>query len=184
MIEIKNIETIFNDCSELGFQIDYNDIVYCLVRDKFEDASLAYMCVFGCDIETAKLQSLIYDDSGKVSFLKAHLLLYDDKKKTPSKKNSPSITYDENLAYMLKLKAETEEAKRLGDMDTKDAIKILTDITVKINDRFKVNDDNKGQIVVVETKYNDVCDYCQHEVARAPMTKEEAMEIYNLVEKK
>ena len=61
-----------------------------------------------------------------------------------------------------------------GEIDNLGGYKALLDISVKLNDKFKINDDNKGQVVVVETKYNDVCSYCQHEVARAPITKEEA----------
>jgi hypothetical protein len=40
----------------------------------------------------------------------------------------------------------------------------------------------KDQMVIVEHKYNDICPYCQHEVASKPMTKEEAMATYNLKE--
>lgn len=183
MITEKNIETMFADCADLGYEVTYKDIVYCLIRDKFEDVTIAYISVFGGDGESVATQAKIYDGSGKITFLKAHLSLYEEKPKKRNKKDEPLITYDENLAYMIKLKNETEQAKASGDMESKDALKLLTDITCKINDKFKVNDDNKGQVVIVETKYNDICEYCQHEIARAPMTKEEAMNTYNLIEK-
>lgn len=184
MISKKNIETIFADCNDLGYSVDYKDILYCLIKDKFEDPSVAYVCVFGGSEEVAKHQSTLYEGLSKMTFLSAHLAMYNKTAPKKRSKSEPMITYDENLAYMLELKEETKQAKRDGDIEVKDALKILTDITVKINDRFKVNDDNKNQVVVVETKYNDVCEYCQHEVARAPITKEEAIAMYDLIEKK
>jgi hypothetical protein len=81
------------------------------------------------------------------------------------------------------LKKDTEDAIAKGEVDKKDGLKILADLSVKLNDRFSVQAEVKDQIVIVEQKYNDVCEYCQHEVARRTMTKEEAMKEYNLVEK-
>jgi hypothetical protein len=84
---------------------------------------------------------------------------------------------------MLKLKKDTEDAMVSGDIEKKDGLKILADISVKLNDRFKVQEDVKDQIVQVQCKYDDICSYCNHEVARRPISKEEAMVMYNLVEK-
>jgi hypothetical protein len=39
-------------------------------------------------------------------------------------------------------------------------------------------------MVIVEQKYDDVCPMCFSEVARRPLSKEEAMKMYNLIEKK
>lgn len=184
MITSKNIETIFSDCGDLGYDVEYKDIIYCLISSMFEEPSLAYHSVFGGSVEDARAKVVAYDSLGKVTFLKAHLSLYIQKdKKTSTKKETPNITYDENLVYFLKLRSDIEEKMASGEIDALGGYKALADISVKLNDKFKINDDNKGQVVVVETKYNDICSYCQHEVARAPITKEEAMKMYNLVEK-
>ena len=183
MISAKNIETIFSDCGELGYDVEYKDIVYCLIVDVFEEPSIAYYSVFGGTLEEAKVKVIAYNGLGKITFLKAHLSLYTKKENAKSKKETHSITYDENLADFLSLRSEIREKMEHGEIDNLGGYKALLDISVKLNDKFKINDDNKGQVVVVETKYNDVCSYCQHEVARAPITKEEAMKMYNLVEK-
>jgi hypothetical protein len=94
------------------------------------------------------------------------------------------ITFEENKAYMLKLKADTERAMENNEIDKKDGLKILTDISTKLNDKFGAKEEMKDQIVQVEMKYNDICPYCSHEVARRPMTKEEAIKEYNLIENK
>ena len=94
-----------------------------------------------------------------------------------------SISFEENKAYMLNLKRQTEEAMAAGEIDKKDGLKILSDISVKLNDRFSVKDENQDQIVIVNSKYDAVCSRCGAEVSRRPITKDEAMEMYNLVEK-
>jgi primosomal protein N' len=65
----------------------------------------------------------------------------------------------------------------------KDALKILADITVKLNDKFNVNEDVKEQMVMVSAKYDHICPVCSTEVSRRPISKEEAMEMYGLIEK-
>jgi hypothetical protein len=84
---------------------------------------------------------------------------------------------------MLKLKKETELAMEAGDIDKKDGLKILTDISTKLNDKFSVKDDTAEQLVVVNYKYDAICPNCGKEVSRKPITKEEAIKMYNLEEK-
>ena len=67
-----------------------------------------------------------------------------------------------------------------GEIDKKDGLKILTDISVKLNDKFSVNDTNNQRVVIVNKKFNAICD-CGREIY-VP-TKEDLMEKYNLIEK-
>jgi hypothetical protein len=100
-------------------------------------------------------------------------LLYDE-----------DITFEENKAYMLKLKRDTEMAMEAGEIEKKDGLKILSDISTKLNDKFSVTAEVKDQYVCVEQKYSSICSYCGRECAPPPMSKEEAMKMYNLIEKK
>ena len=77
---------------------------------------------------------------------------------------------------------KTQDAVAAGEIETKDALKIEADLRVKLNDKFNVQSDTKEQLVVVRQKFDAVCS-CGREVSRRPMTKEEAMEMYNLIEK-
>ena len=81
---------------------------------------------------------------------------------------------------MKKHKADTEKAMENGEKDKKDGLKILTDISVKLNDKFSVNDTNNQRVVIVNKKFNAICD-CGREIY-VP-TKEDLMEKYNLIEK-
>ena len=85
---------------------------------------------------------------------------------------------------MLKLKADTEKAMEEGEIEMKDGLKILTDISTKLNDKFGAKEEMKDQIVQVLQKYDgEVCPYCHREISRNPISKEEAIKMYNLVEK-
>ena len=96
------------------------------------------------------------------------------------KRKTADISFEENKEYMLKLKADTEKAMEDGEIDKKDGLKILTDISVKLNDKFSVNDTNNQRVVIVNKKFNAICD-CGREIY-VP-TKEDLMEKYNLIEK-
>ena len=79
------------------------------------------------------------------------------------------------------LLAKTQKALDDGLIEPKDGLKILADIRVKLNDKFKVQEQSKDRLIVVNTKYNNVCSHCGHEIFIP--SKEQLMEEYNLVEK-
>lgn len=90
------------------------------------------------------------------------------------------ITFEENKAYMLKLKKDTEDAIENNEIDKKDGLKILADLSVKLNDKFQVREERIEQVVHVFTKFNAVCQ-CGREIYIP--TKQDLMKKYNLIEK-
>ena len=89
----------------------------------------------------------------------------------------------EELAERSGVKQEVLEAMEAGEIDKKDGLKILTDISTKLNDKFSVKEEQVEQVVIVQAKYDDVCPSCGREVSRKPLSKEDAMEMYDLIEK-
>lgn len=160
--------------SEKGFAIRVRDISYILLCRNYEDDIVAYKSLFGDDSDT---EISYYKQSKPIVELGKLMSV------TLGWNSKEDITFEENKAYMLKLKADTERAMEAGDIEKKDGLKILTDISTKLNDKFGAREEMKDQIVQVEMKYNDICPYCSHEVARRPISKEEAIKMYNLVEK-
>lgn len=160
--------------SEKGFAISVRDISYILLCRSYEDDIVAYKSLFG---DSSEAEISYYKQSAPIvelGKLMAESLGWNSKE---------DITFEENKAYMLKLKADTERAMEAGDIEKKDGLKILTDISTKLNDKFGAKEEMKDQIVQICQKYDDVCPHCSHEVARRPMTKEEAMQKFNLIEK-
>lgn len=177
-LTIEKVGEILTNASSQGANLKVRDIAYVLLRRYFDDRSYAWrVCFSDADYDEKTIDA--YEEGVGYQFLREVLaevrdrggLLYDE-----------DITFEENKAYMLKLKRDTEMAMEAGDLEKKDGLKILSDLSVKLNDKFSVQAEVKDQMVIVEHKYNDICPYCQHEVASKPMTKEEAMATYNLKE--
>lgn len=175
MISNNKIKEIIEQMSEQGFAISVRDISYILLCRNYEDDIVAYKSLFG---DGSEAEISYYKQSKPI--VELGKLMSD----TLGWNSKEDITFEENKAYMLKLKTDTERAMEAGEIEKKDGLKILTDISTKLNDKFGAKEEMKDQIVCVPMKYDDVCPYCSHEVARRPMTKEDAMKEYNLVENK
>lgn len=181
MISNEQIKNIIEECAKAKHQVNVRDISYCLLSLQLEDSFVAYKSLFGNDYDYSPEYHNTYDQTSAIVHLRTLIgLKLNGKKKN---KASEDISFEENKAYMLKLKKETELAMEAGDIDKKDGLKILTDISTKLNDKFSVKDDTSEQIVVVNQKYDAICPNCGKEIARRPITKEEAIKMYNLEEK-
>lgn len=183
MISNTQIKELIEDCLKKGHIVSVRDISYVLLSMHIEDVNVAYKCIFGNDYDYNQEYCLTYDQTSSISYLKSiveHTLLNSGKKK---RDKGSDISFEENKEYMLKLKRETETAMANGEIEKKDGLKILTDISVKLNDKFSVKDETQDQIVIVQAKYDSICGKCGAEVSRRPISKEEAMEMYNLIEK-
>jgi hypothetical protein len=182
MISNEQIKRAIEDCARANHTISVRDISYVLLSMQFDDSLVAYKCIFGNDYDYNQDYHTTYDQTSTMTYLKSYVeftLLNDKKKKTKTE----DISFEENKAYMLGLKKQTEEAMAAGEIDKKDGLKILADLSVKLNDKFNVSDSSQEQYVHVFAKYDEVCSRCGAEISRRPISKEEAIEMYNLVEK-
>ena len=182
MISNEQIKRAIEDCARANHTISVRDISYVLLSMQFDDSLVAYKCIFGNDYDYNQDYHATYDQTSTMTYLKSYVeftLLNDKKKKTKTE----DISFEENKAYMLGLKKQTEEAMAAGEIDKKDGLKILADLSVKLNDKFNVSDSSQEQYVLVFAKYDAVCSRCGAEISRRPISKEEAIEMYNLVEK-
>ena len=183
MISNEQVKRAIEDCARANHTVSVRDISYVLLSMQFDDSLVAYKCIFGNDYDYNQDYHTTYDQTATMTYLKSYVeftLLNDGKKK---KKKSEDISFEENKEYMLNLKKQTEEAMASGEIDKKDGLKILTDISVKLNDKFNVSNSSQEQYVHVFAKYDSVCSRCGAEISRRPISKEEAIEMYNLVEK-
>ena len=181
-ISIEDIKKIIEDASKKGFKIGVRDIAFVVLLDAFENEDSAYKCLFGSESAFMQEYASVYARTGAVEYIKDYIDILSTNNGSRSKKQDvDDITFDENKSYMIKLKKDTEEAMANGEIEKKDALKILADISVKLNDKFNVKDANEDrQVVIVQNKFNAICE-CGREIY-VP-TKEEMMKKYNLVEK-
>lgn len=171
MITNEKIAEIITKLADSGYSVRVGDVAYVLLCRNFDDSQVAYKALFG-DGSDAEIS--LYSKS------KAIVALTKCMKEMFGWDSKEDITFEENKAYMLKLKRDTEKAMADGDIDKKDGLKILTDISTKLNDKFGAKEEMKDQIVVVNCKYNSICE-CGKEIYIP--TKEDLMKQYNLVEK-
>ena len=181
-ISIEDIKKIIEDASKKGFKIGVRDIAFVVLLDAFENEDIAYKCLFDSESGFMQGDASVYARTGAVEYIKDYIDILSTNNGSRSKKQDvDDITFDENKSYMIKLKKDTEEAMANGEIEKKDALKILADISVKLNDKFNVKDANEDrQVVIVQNKFNAICE-CGREIY-VP-TKEEMMKKYNLVEK-
>ena len=181
-ISLEDIKKIIEDASKKGFKIGVRDIAFVVLLDAFENEDIAYKCLVGSESGFMQEYASVYARTGAVEYIKDYIDILSANNGSRSKKQDiDDITFDENKAYMIKLKKDTEEAMANGEIEKKDALKILADISVKLNDKFNVKDANEDrQVVIVQNKFNAICE-CGREIY-VP-TKEEMMKKYNLVEK-
>lgn len=180
MISNDEIANIIDECKRAKHDITVRDIAYAVLCKFFDDTDLSYKCIFGNSVDYSKEYGEIYDKTDDMTFLKQLIDYTISKKEKRPKKSHEDITFEENKAYMLKLKKDTEDAMANGEIDKKDGLKILSDLSVKLNDKFQVKDETVEQVVQVNTKFNSVCT-CGREIYIP--TKEDLMKKYNLIEK-
>lgn len=184
MISTEQVKQAIEDCKKAGQEIGIRDIAYVFLSKNFDDIRMPYRCLFGLDVDYNPDYAETYDNTSTMQYLKGYVdMNFSDgtkkKKRTPAE--DEDISFEENKAYMLKLKKDIEKAIEDGEMEKKDGYKALADISVKLNDKFQVQGEVKEQLIVVNTKFNAICGSCGREIYIP--TKEDLMEKYNLVEK-
>lgn len=161
---------------ESGETIRVRDIAYTLLSKMFADSKTAYQCLFGSaegyedyadDEMRGKLEQYM-SDAGYI-------------RSVSEDNDTGTITFEENRREMELLLKKTQQSMDDGLVDPKDGLKIMADIRVKLNDKFKVESKQQDRMIVVEKKYNHICERYRCECYLP--TKEDLMEMYNLVEK-
>lgn len=160
---------------EGGKTIRVRDIAYTLLSKMFVDGKTAYQCLFGSaegyddytdDEMRGKLEQYM-SDAGYIRSIST-----DD--------DTGEITFEENKKEMERLLTKTQKAMEDGVVDPKDALKIMADIRVKLNDKFKVESKNQYRQIIVEKKFDFVCPHTRHECYQ--LDKDFAMKKWNLIE--
>lgn len=171
----EQIKKTIEHFKESGETIRVRDIAYTLLSKMFADSKTAYQCLFGTEGYDD------YADDEMRSKLEQYLTDAGYIRSVSTDDDSGEITFEENKKEMERLLTKTQKAMEDGVVDPKDALKIMADIRVKLNDKFKVESKKQDRMIVVEKKYNHICKRYRCECYLP--TKEDLMEMYNLVEK-
>ena len=170
----EHIKKTIEHFKESGETIRVRDIAYTLLSKMFADNKTAYQCLFGTegyddyadDEMRGKLEQYMSDEG----YIKS----------ISTDADTGGITFEQNRREMEILLEKTQEAMDDGLVDPKDGLKIMADIRVKLNDKFKVESKQQARYIVVQKRYNDVCPHCNREIYIP--SKQDLMEEYNLIE--
>lgn len=171
----EQIKKTIEHFKDIGDTIRVRDIAYTLLSKMFADSKTAYQCLFSAEG---------YDDYADDEMRdKLEQYLSDEGyiKSISTDADTGGITFEQNRREMEILLEKTQQAMDDGLVDPKDALKIMADIRVKLNDKFKVESKQQARYIVVQKRYNNVCPHCNREIYIP--SKQDLMEEYGLTEK-
>lgn len=178
MITRADIERTLADCEGMGYsKISVKDISYFVLKREYQDGAIPYRLLFS---KKTTDNYIDYENREDIKFLRNYMNSNFSKQapSIPSKKGSADLSFDENKEKLIEL---LDKLNTLG-LDAKDQAKLEIEIRTKLIDKFNMSDQKEQQYIVVEKKWNGVCEHCRHEIYIP--TKEDLMEKYNLVERK
>lgn len=190
---VDEIKDIIKESRLAGHDVKMKDVAYIIVRTVIDDRAVAYRSVF----DTAENEDSVkqYEMQPGIKFLKNRLKKYISPKTQKSAASAPKvqdtsvkdisskykdITFEENKEAMLELIDEIQEGMRNKEIDVAVGLKMQTDIRTKLQDKFEVSNKKDEHRIVVNTKFNHICEWTRKECFL--QTKEYAMKQWGLIE--
>lgn len=173
MIKKEDIKLVLNTIRVEWQAASEKDIAFAILCDSIEDKSLAYRLAYRKSEKNADefyatprfkklLDALAPFGIGNI--------------------NNSSITKEENKSELLKLLEKVDNLYLSGDLEAKDAVKMQTDIRVKLNDKFEMEESQKQKrIIVVPSKHDVICPTTNRECNFWP-TKKACIQHFGLID--
>lgn len=196
---------ITEEAAKRGYDVRIRDIAYAILKKVLCDSKIAYTVVFGMPAKENDIPD--YESLDLAKFLAEWFVNYFANPQTEEKtedvinsilkKNQQtddevsSMSFADNRAG---IEAQIEEILNLKkqligpdgnctDVKTMALLqKTEMDARSRLNDKFGASEKNQNQFIIVNPKYDYICPWTRHECYQ--MTKERAMAMWNLIEKK
>lgn len=190
---VDEIKDIIKESRLAGHDVKMKDVAYIIVRTVIDDRAVAYRSVF--DAAESEDSVKRYEMEPGIKFLKNRLKKYISPKAQKSAASATKvqdtsakdinskykdITFEENKEAMLELIDEIQEGMRNKEIDVAVGLKMQTDIRTKLQDKFEVSNKKDEHRIVVNTKFNHICEWTRKECFL--QTKEYAMKQWGLIE--
>lgn len=174
MLKKSDIKSIISKASQDGHKITEADIAFVVLCNELPED----MAFHTTHLINAKETLDRYKNSEKIQYLKKSLIPYGI-----GVAEFDDISRAENKGELIKLLQEVQQARENGDLETKDALKLETDIRVKLNDKFQDKDeeDLEKRVIIVPQKHDIICPHSHRECTYMP-TKEACIKYYKLEE--
>lgn len=198
---MNKLDKIIEEAKRRSYDVRVRDVGYAVLAAVLDDEDLAHKLIFGDDgnertyrelphikylINYLRAEDLKKNESKEAEDI-AKLIANNKGKKTDG--SDGAITFEENREglenQLVEIRALIEELKAdPNGYDPKTMallIKTEADIRVKLNDKFGASEKTSEQYVIVQKKFDFICPHTRRECYQ--MTKEDAMNKWNLVEK-
>ena len=169
------IKSTIDSLREKGVTVRVRDIAFTLLSKMFADSKTAYQCLFGQD----GFDEYISSDYRTV--LEDYMTQEGYIRNISTDAETGGITFEENKREMEKMLDDIKRDMEDGLIEKKDGYARMTDIRTKLNDKFKVEQQEQERTIIVEKKFDFVCPHTRHECYQ--LDKETAMNKFNLIEK-
>lgn len=176
MIDNDKIKSAIEHFKEQGMGVRVRDIAYTLLSEMFADGKTAYQCLFNGDAEG-------YDEYASDEMrdrLRDYLTDEGFIKTVSTDAVTGGISFEENKREMEALLKKTQDAMDNCLVDPKDGLKLIADIRVKLNDKFKIERQQQERQIIVEKRFDFLCPVTRKECYQ--LDKEDAMKKWNLIE--
>lgn len=173
----EDIRKIIAHGKEKGVHVTVRDIAFRLLEREFSNPLTVFRCMF--NPEASEEDFKLYLSSQNAMFTETEPGIVKREGKSRSIKEN-DISFEENKAELIKLLNEIHKMRESGELEAKDAVRLETDIRTKLNDKFGTTEKTDRQKVVVNIKYNHICEWTRKECFL--QTKEYAMKNWGLVD--
>lgn len=195
---MNKLEKIIEGAKKRSYDVRVRDVGYAVLAAVLDDEDLAHKLIFGDDGNERTYRELPHIKY-LINYLRAEDLKKNESKeaediakliaKNKGKKTEDGddigLTYEENYAGAVEQLKRIEDLRARCDKDDiktlKDLEKAESDIRVRLVDKFNVQEKTSEQYVIVQKKFDFICPHTRRECYQ--MTKEDAMNKWNLVEK-
>lgn len=163
MIKKEDIKIVLDTVRTDWQSVSEKDIAFAILCDVLEDKTLAYRLAYRKSEKEAESFYNTPRFKKLLNVLEPFGVGIVD---------TNAITKEENKGELLKMLGRIDELLNNGDLEPKDAIKMQTDIRVKLNDKFEMEESQKQKrIIVVPSKHDIVCPMTHRECNYWPTKK-------------
>lgn len=182
MITKEQIHDCIAYCDEQGYFIEESDIAYLLINREFKDRYKAYELTKSKDMPDEYVDN--YDSSDKMTclrkYMNEHWLRRQEQTVINTEVDECSVTFEENRDALIQYLTEIQRLMNEKKIDPKDGMKMLTDIRLKLNDKFNIKEAQVEQRIIVQPKFSHICEYTRKECWL--QSREFAMQHWHLIE--
>lgn len=180
MTSREDIMEILSKAKAAGHDLKMGDISFVILEQEYGDPLIAFRSIYGP--RGTKEDAERHSESAGIDFVRKILTKkWRAKERKGLTRKFADISFEENKEALIELLDEIGQLKGTPDLPVKDAVKLETDIRTRLNDKFGTVEKVEERRVVVNVKYNHICEWTRKECFL--QTKEYAMKQWDLVDR-